>query len=121
MLRLLAQSLTTPLDVYASWASLGANGIVSGLLVWIITRWIPAMRQDEHKVMRELVEAFREEREADRQSRHATNNKFNETIGKLHDTNGSHVEKLSGALAAQAVATEKVCKYPTLAVAGTKP
>ena len=66
---IIAQAAATPiLDSVAPWATLGVTGIVSWLLVWIITRGLPKMRDDDRQAMALIVDAFRQESRADRET-----------------------------------------------------
>lgn len=47
-----------PLANFQPWVALGANGILAGLCVWLITKMIPAEREKDRESRRSSEDAF---------------------------------------------------------------
>lgn len=58
MQTILAQAEMAGLFDWSSFAQLGSVGVVSGLLIWIITKTIPGLRQEEREALTAIVTRF---------------------------------------------------------------
>lgn len=83
---LLAQSPAEAIEAFSPWLSLGTtatNAVISGLLIWLVTRRMPEQEKEQAQAIAAIVADFREERRLDREERNVDrgqNAKLSETV-----------------------------------------